>query len=143
MTIYFDMDGTIADLYGVSGWLDMLRAEDEKPYEIAKPLVNMARLAKALNKAKCNGAEIGVISWTSKGGTNAYNAKVANAKREWLAKHLPSVEWDDIKVVDYGTPKFTLAEIGDILFDDEKPNRTAWGVNAYEPTEIFKVLAMV
>ena len=26
--ICFDMDGTIADLYGVSGWLDDLRAEN-------------------------------------------------------------------------------------------------------------------
>ena len=27
-TLVFDMDGTIADLYGVKGWLKMLRAED-------------------------------------------------------------------------------------------------------------------
>ena len=25
--IYFDMDGTIADLYGVNGWLDYLVGE--------------------------------------------------------------------------------------------------------------------
>ena len=30
-TLVFDMDGTIADLYGVEGWLEMLRAEDETP----------------------------------------------------------------------------------------------------------------
>ena len=29
--IYFDMDGTIADLYAVDGWLDMLRAYDPTP----------------------------------------------------------------------------------------------------------------
>jgi phosphoserine phosphatase len=28
--IYFDMDGTIADLYGVSGWLADLEAEREE-----------------------------------------------------------------------------------------------------------------
>ena len=33
--IVFDMDGTIADLYGVNGWLEMLNAENPKPYEIA------------------------------------------------------------------------------------------------------------
>ena len=39
--IWFDMDGTIADLYGINGWLDMLLEENARPYEIAKPLLNM------------------------------------------------------------------------------------------------------
>ena len=39
--LVFDMDGTIADLYGVNGWLEMLRNEDALPYEIAKPLYDM------------------------------------------------------------------------------------------------------
>ena len=46
--ICFDMDGTIANLYGEKNWLERLRNEDETPYANAKPLVNMARLAKAL-----------------------------------------------------------------------------------------------
>lgn len=29
--IYFDMDGTIANLYAVEGWLPMLRAYDPTP----------------------------------------------------------------------------------------------------------------
>ena len=39
--IWLDMDGTIVDLYGVDNWLEYIKAEDEKPYKIAKPLVNM------------------------------------------------------------------------------------------------------
>ena len=31
MTIWFDMDGTISDLYAVENWLPMLRAENPKP----------------------------------------------------------------------------------------------------------------
>ena len=31
MTIYFDMDGTIANLYGVESWLDFLQKEDAYP----------------------------------------------------------------------------------------------------------------
>ena len=42
--INFDMDGTIANLYGVENWLEMLMAEDETPYAIAKPLVNLSLL---------------------------------------------------------------------------------------------------
>lgn len=36
MRICFDMDGTIADLYGVENWLDYLIAEDVKPYAEAR-----------------------------------------------------------------------------------------------------------
>ena len=31
-TIWFDMDGTIANLYGVDNWLDKLHASDASPY---------------------------------------------------------------------------------------------------------------
>ena len=69
MKICFDMDGTIADLYGVENWLEYLLEENVKPYKIAKPLVNMSALARRLNKLQRKGYEIGVISWTSKGGS--------------------------------------------------------------------------
>ena len=45
MKIWFDMDGTIANLYGVDGWLSALNAFDPSPYEIAKPLVNLSFVA--------------------------------------------------------------------------------------------------
>ena len=42
--ICFDMDGTLADLYGVQDWLDYLIEEDETPYLIAEPMCNMCEL---------------------------------------------------------------------------------------------------
>lgn len=139
MTIWFDMDGTIADLYGVDGWLDYLKAENTFPYEMAKPLVNLSHLARLLHKAQEKGYEIGIISWTSKGGSDLYNGAVALAKLLWLHKHLPSVEWDNIKIVAYGTNKRTACG-GGVLFDDEIGNREAWGAGAYDPAEIIRVL---
>lgn len=139
MRYNFDMDGTIANLYGVENWLQRLINEDATPYAEAKPLVNMARLARALNKAKRNGHEIAIISWTCKGGTLQYNKAVAKAKKEWLKKHLPSVKWDKIMIVEYGTPKHEATN--GILFDDEEPNRKAWGIGAYEPKKIFEIMA--
>lgn len=139
MTYWFDMDGTIADLYTVENWLAMLIAEDTTPYRIAKPLVNLARLAKYIHKAQASGNKVGIISWTSKGGTDAYNMAVAGAKMEWLAKHLPSVTWDEIKIVPYGTNKKQACGDG-ILFDDEAGNRNAWGKGAFEPSDIFAVM---
>ena len=136
--IWFDMDGTIADLYGVEGWLDMLLNENTKPYEIAKPLVNMRELAKVLNRLIEKGWEIGVISWLAKNGTNDYNKKVANAKIKWLAKHLKSVKFAKIDIVEYGTPK--QINRNGILFDDEKQNRENWLGIAYNVENIIQVL---
>ena len=136
--IWFDMDGTIADLYGVEGWLDMLLNENTKPYEIAKPLVNMRELAKVLNRLIKKGWEIGVISWLAKNGTNDYNKKVANAKMKWLAKHLKSVKFAKIDIVEYGTPK--QINRNGILFDDEKQNRENWLGMAYNVENIIQVL---
>ena len=62
--INFDMDGTIADLYGVDGWLDDLINGNTRPYDIAKPLLNMSALARVLNKLQRLGYKINIISWT-------------------------------------------------------------------------------
>lgn len=141
MTIWFDMDGTIADLYGVENWLPMLRASDPTPYLTAKPLPHMATLARVLNRLQRKGYEIGVISWLSKTGSPAYDAKVTAAKYAWLAKHLPSVDFDEIHVVPYGTPKQVFCHTPqDILFDDEKPNRDNWTGVAHDVDNIIRTL---
>lgn len=141
ITINFDMDGTIADLYGVPNWLPYLEAEDTTPFEIAKPLLNLSHLARKLNALQRNGYRLAVISWTSKGGSNAYNQKVAEAKMSWLKKHLPSVDWDEIHIVRYGTPKeYFCNSSEDILFDDETRNRTNWTGKAYDVQNIMEIL---
>ena len=86
--IYFDMDGTIADLYGVDGWLADLVAENVRPYAEAKPLVNMQRLARRLNLLRKAGYEIGIITWLCKDGTEEYGKAVAEVKMAWLKKLL-------------------------------------------------------
>lgn len=64
--IWFDMDGTIADLYGVNGWLDDIVNERADAYENARPLVNLQVLARLLNRLLRQGYEIGIVSWTAK-----------------------------------------------------------------------------
>ena len=120
ITINFDMDGTIADLYGVDNWLEMLIAENTRPYAIAKPLVNLSALARKLNALQRMSYNLAVISWLSKSGSPEYNERVTTVKMAWLAKHLPSVHWDRITIVPYGTPKENFCfSPADILFDDE------------------------
>lgn len=136
--INFDMDGTIANLYGVENWLDYLIAKDTTPYEVAKPLVNLSSLARVLNRLQRNGYTIGIISWLVKNAGNEYNTRVEEVKMAWLAKHLPSVKWDKISIVAYGTPKSTCGN--GILFDDEEPNRKEWRGQAYDVDNIIEIL---
>ena len=142
MTIWFDMDGTISDLYAVENWLPMLRAENPKPYAQARPLGNMQTLARKLNKLHRAGYTIGVISWGSKESSKAYLEAVREAKEKWLDKHLHSVKWDAIHVVEYGTPKENF-KLGaeDILFDDEERNRENWGEYSFDPSQMMEILS--
>ena len=142
MKIFFDMDGTIANLYDVENWLDFLRAEEVIPYKEAMPMVNMSQLARLLNRLQAKGYEIGIISWTAKNGTAEYNEAVKKTKLRWLQKHLPSVLWDEIYIVEYGTPKNNLGS--GILFDDEENNRKCWSAAdsenyAFSEKEIIKI----
>lgn len=139
--INFDMDGTIANLYGVDNWLDYLINSNTYPYEVAKPMVNMSYLARLLNRLINKGYLINIISWTSKNGTPEYNEAVKQAKIKWLKTHLKSVNFSNIYVIPYGTPKHTISS--GILFDDEEPNRIKWGNGAYTEKEIFKVLKAI
>ena len=127
--IYFDMDGTIADLYGVENWLPMLRAEDATPYRIAKPLVNITRFNVLCGLLRSQGYEFGVISWLSKESSKEYKKAVRAAKREWLKKYFPACG-NEIHLVQYGTPKHSIVKAKDaILFDDEYKNGVSWERN--------------
>lgn len=141
ITINFDMDGTIANLYGVENWLEYLIAEDTTPYEIAEPLLRLSALARKLNNLQKMGYELAIISWLSKNGSDEYNEAVTEAKEKWLAKHLPSVHWDRVTIVPYGTPKENFCGNAlDILFDDEERNRNNWTGRAYDVQNIMEIL---
>lgn len=141
ITINFDMDGTIADLYGVENWLEYLIAEDTHPYANAKPLLHLASLARKLNALQREGYNLAVISWLSKSGTEEYNEAVTEVKMAWLRKHLPSVNWNEIHIVPYGTPKQDFCNNPlDILFDDEEHNRNNWTGRAYDVQNILEIL---
>lgn len=140
--IYFDMDGTLADLYGVKNWLDYLCARRTKPYREAKPLVDMRKLGKLLNTLQAQGWTIGIISWCAKGSTDEYNRRVLRAKEQWLERHLSAVDFDEIKIAKYGTRKSALADNAfGILFDDEQANRAEWCGEAYDVHNILEILA--
>ena len=147
-TIVFDMNGTIANFYGVKGWLDYLKNEDTTPYRVAKPLYDMENLRNILLRLKARGWRVVVTTWLAKGGTKEYNDRTRVAKLEWLAKY--NFPYDEIHLVKYGTTKANCTRrIGgyQVLVDDNDTIRKGWNlgatINANENiiTEIEKLAA--
>ena len=142
--IYFDMDGTIANLYGVNNWLDMIINNDATPYKVAEPMVRMNVLARVLNNLIRKGWTIGIVSWLAKNSNSEYDEKVTEAKLNWLKTHLKSVQFEEIHIVPYGTPKHEIVNNPNgILFDDEEPNRINWKGTAFNVNEIIETLKAI
>lgn len=126
-TLVFDMDGTIANLYGVDGWLEDLRNENARPYRVAEPMYDMEVLAMLLNVLKARGWRIVVTTWLAKGSTKAYDQMVRVEKREWLARY--NFPYDEIHLVKYGTTKANCTrKLGgyQIIVDDNAQVRKGW-----------------
>lgn len=138
-TVYFDMDGTIADLYGPEDWLNRLLEGDETLYRDAKPLGDTRRLLMRLKRA---GYRVGVVSWLAKGSSAAFDARVRQAKRAWIMRHFPEV--CEVHLVKYGTPKRScVRDKNGILIDDEQGNVERWGERAYLVRDFAEVEKVV
>lgn len=129
--IVFDMDGTIADFYGVDNWLDDLNNYRTRPYEIAEPLYDMVELANLLEELKKIGYIIAITTWLSANSTKEYDNEVRKAKLEWLARY--NFPYDEIHLVKYGTTKANCTrKLGgyQILVDDNEKVRKGWNLGA-------------
>jgi hypothetical protein len=127
--LVFDMDGTIADLYGVEGWLTDLRTENTRPYTEAKPLYDMTILNSILDVFKMCGWRVVVTTWLAKDSTKEYENAVRKAKLEWLEKY--NFPYDEIHLVKYGTTKANCTRrIGgyQVLVDDNEQVRNGWNL---------------
>lgn len=133
--VVFDMDGTLADLYGVPEWLAKLSASDCSPYEEAAPMCDFSLMRELLADLREFGVVTSVISWNSRSGDSDYHRRVRRAKLHWLKRH--GLTFDYFHVVKYGTPKHQIAkrDFNDVdiiatLFDDDENVRDAWTLGA-------------
>lgn len=127
--LVFDMDGTIADLYGQEKWLEKILSNDVSPYIDCKPLVDIRQVADILQQLKKQGYETRVISWLRKGSDKAYDKQVRKAKKDWLAKH--GFKVDKIHIVKYGTKKHHVIkdkQVDATIFDDDANVREHWNL---------------
>ena len=140
MQIWFDMDGTIVDLYGVENWLEKLLAHDETPYAEAKPIVNMNVFARLLNRLQAKGYEICIVTALAGGSTAEYDKRVITAKEKWLKIHLKSVRFNEIRFIGYTDIKNDVNEGYDILFDDEARHLNNWTGTAIPAEKMIATL---
>lgn len=125
--LVFDMDGTIADFYGVENWLEDLHNENTRPYEIAEPLVDMIVLNTILDTFKAIGWKVAITTWLAKNGSQEFNDRTRQAKIKWLEKM--GFEYDEIHLVKYGTTKANCTRNKadyQVLVDDNETIRKGW-----------------
>lgn len=134
--LVFDMDGTIADLYGVEGWKEMLDGFDPTPYIEAEPIWDMEELVEILNELKTLGYMVIVTSWLALHTTKEYDKAVRTAKKNWLNNF--DFPYDELHLVKYGTTKANCTrKLGgtQILIDDNAKVREGWNLgNTIDPT---------
>ena len=139
--IVWDMDGTMADLYGVDGWLEMLENENPLPYEIAKPMWDMERLVNVIRGLQAIGVEQRIVTWLSMDSSEEYKTETRRAKREWLEQF--DFPFDHFHGVQFGSTKadsvrkFLADDETAILIDDSARVRKGWHLGeTVDPTEI-------
>lgn len=136
-SIWFDMDGTIAELYKVKDWLPALRSNDWSVYDKCLPRAHFERINAAIEALVENGWQVGVITWASKGiGWDRHLDAIGETKFEWLCRFFPALADGKFACIPYGEDKGlymihqmnTNYDPGNIyyLVDDNKEVRAAW-----------------
>ena len=136
--VWFDMDGTIADLYSVNGWLADLEAENVRPYVEAKPLVNVAVVTSLVKEIVKKGYRVCVVTWGSKHASADYNKRVCEAKKAWLYKTFPEIEWEQIVFYPYGTNKNAVNDREERKLEKEQRNPQDTQGQAFSPVAMEK-----
>lgn len=138
-SIWFDMDGTIADLYKVEGWLPKLRSNDWSVYSECAPRHNYQRINAAIEALIENGWQVGVITWASKGiGWSKELREIAEIKHSWLRRFFPALADGKFACIPYGYSKADYLEEMDrcyevaYLVDDNKEVRQEWRSHSCE-----------
>lgn len=133
--IYFDMDGTLFDLYNKENWLNML--ENERP-GVFKEYGENGGLMQGLESEVCDiyeqiawlqheGVSFGVISLLPFAVSPEYEEICREEKLEWLKTYFPMIT--EIHIIPYGVAKqkaITKRAKTMYLIDDNAEICNAW-----------------
>jgi len=146
---WFDMDGTLYDLYKIPNWLERLRNYDITVYGEEHQVISRGlQVVRYIEGIKYDYAlkdnlknieiDLGTITWGSKVANYSFNMQTALTKRSWLiACGMDELAKHNYYCLPYGIPKHEVAQWHDykistkqttlhILFDDNKEIRAEW-----------------
>lgn len=102
-TWYFDLDGTLADLYNADCWLEKLENEEPEVFSNLAPLIDEEKFKKWATERLLNGDKIKVITWLPMSASEEYEKICAREKENWVKQHFPFIT--EINCLSYGIPK--------------------------------------
>lgn len=125
--IYFDMDGTVADLYSEENWLDNLQNERKGSFINLQPLVDMIELSRVCYQLMEHGYRFGVITWLPMGASREFERVCEREKKHWVYTLMPWVT--EFYAQTYDEPKQNAPihkATQMILVDDSAEVRAKW-----------------
>lgn len=130
--LYLDMDGTIADLYRIDGWLERLESSDSNLFIECKPIITQAQLFEVFPS---NEYDISILSMTPKGCSDSYATDVIRQKNEWLDEYFPDLKKRIYKKYSYN--KNLKNSENSILVDDNAKIRECYRGIALDPATLW------
>lgn len=120
--IYFDMDGTLCDFYGVRNWIPRIQHNDASIYYEARPIEKNIALLKEYKKA---GYKIIILTCLSYNTNKKRDIKSRMYKRMWLDKYLNGYI-DSVRIIPYTHHKEWFVNEAGILVDDNDKVLNNW-----------------
>lgn len=141
-SIWFDLDGTLYELYKMPNWLERLEAKDWNVFVDGEPRKHHERIREAIRALQAKGWKVGCITWGSKGISEKELQEIAEKKKEFLAKYFPEL-LENFYCLPYGTSKTIpimynnwymnrVSEQPNYLVDDNKMVRKNWRIAGQE-----------
>ena len=136
--VYFDMDGTISDLYGVHNVFNRLDNLDATPYLEAKPInkyINMLKEFKTMGYHVCILSCLGIIS------EDKFDKDTIHYKNEWLNRYIGSKYIDERIYIPNTKHKEQYITHPGILVDDDDRVLVNWNGDRIKAINDNKMLS--
>ena len=126
--IYFDLDGTVYDLYHVPNWLEKLRGHKPRVFKEGQVMFDKDFYTICEDLRDMFNVKFGVITLLPRESTNRYNNQVIHTKLDWIKKHLPFVDMSLVHIIESQEDKHKYAKPNcrTYLIDDNENNCKAW-----------------
>lgn len=136
--VYFDMDGTLADLYGVRDVFKRLDTLDASVYAEASPL---HKYISYLKEFKEMGYKVVILSCLGMISSPTFDKDTIQYKNEWLDKYIGKEYIDDRIYIEYTKHKENYVTEGGLLVDDDATVLRNWKwdrIHAINENKIIK-----